>query len=330
MSAGKVKVSVIVPVYKVETFIVRCAESLLSQTMEDAEFIFVDDASPDGSMRLLEECIAMHPERHDRVKILRHERNRGLPAARNTGMAAASGEYIYHCDSDDFADACMLEKLYAAAERNNADIVWCDWFLSFAHNERYMKQPGYATAEEALKGMLGGRMKFNVWNKLVRHSLYTDNGICFPEGYGMGEDMTVMMLFARAGKTVYVPEAYYHYVKLNTESFTQTFSDRHIEELEYNVQRISAYLTGIYGNALDREIAYLKLAVKYPFLISPSFRKYRMWQEWYPEADRYIMGNRQLSLRSRIVQWCAWKGQFWAVWLHYILVHKVIYGIIYR
>ena len=113
MSAGKVKVSVIVPVYKVETFIVRCAESLLSQTMEDAEFIFVDDASPDGSMRLLEECIAMHPERHDRVKILRHERNRGLPAARNTGMAAASGEYIYHCDSDDFADACMLEKLYA-------------------------------------------------------------------------------------------------------------------------------------------------------------------------------------------------------------------------
>lgn len=324
------KVSVIIPVYKVERFIVKCADSLLSQTLKDVEFIFVDDASPDKSMELLQACIRKYPEREKQIKILTHTENKGLPAARNTGLAVASGEYIFHCDSDDFVEPDMLDMLLRTAIERNADIVWCDWFLSFERNERYMRQPGYNLPIEALKGMLSGAMKFTVWNKLVRRSLYVNNNIQFPAGYGMGEDMTMMMLFACADKVTYLPKAFYHYVKLNTESFTQTYSERHLSELKYNVQRISCYLQERFGNQLEQEVAFLKLDVKFPFLISGSNLKYRMWEEWYPETNRYIGMNKRISIRSRFIQWCAWKGQFWVVWLHYIFLQKVYYGLIYR
>ena len=194
------KVSVIIPIYKVEAFIERCAATLMEQTLPEVEYIFVDDATPDNSIVVLEEVIARYPHRKDQVRIVRHAENKGLPAARNTGLALATGEYIFHCDSDDYVELAMLEEMYNTAKERDADIVWCDWYLTFAKNERYMKQPSYETPLEALKAMLSGAMKYNVWNKLVKRSLYVDNNIQLPAGYGMGEDMTMMMLFANAQK----------------------------------------------------------------------------------------------------------------------------------
>ena len=324
------EISVIVPIYKVELFITKCAESLFAQTLKDVEFIFVDDASPDRSISLLQACIQKHPEREGQVRIMTHTENKGLPAARNTGLAVARGEYVYHCDSDDFVDENMLEVLYYTAKKKEADIVWCDWYLSFEKNERYMKQPEYPTPVEALKGMLSGAMKFTVWNKLVKRSLYADNNIEFPSGYGMGEDMTMMVLFSCAEKVAYLPRAFYHYVKLNTGAFTQTFSERHLVDLKYNVQRIEDYVYNKYGTSLEKEIAFLKLDVKFPFLISNSSAKYRLWRELYPEANRYIGKNRRISFRARFIQWCAWKRLFVVVRLHYILLQKIVYGILYK
>lgn len=324
------KVSIIIPIYKVESFIGRCARSLMEQTLTNVEYIFVDDASPDGSIGVLRQVLADYPERSSHVRILTHSENKGLPAARNTGLAVAQGEYIFHCDSDDFVEPDMLEQLYHKATETDADIVWCDWWLSFAKNERYMKQPAYPTAIEALKGMLSGVMKFNVWNKLIRRSLYEKNGITFPAGYGMGEDMTIIRLFARASKVAYLPKAFYHYVQLNMGAFSKTYSNRHLEELKHNVSLLLSDLQELFGNQLQTEMAFFQQDVKFPFLITDDFSKYKLWQSWYPETNRYILKNKQLSLRSRCLQWLAWKHQFWAVWLYYKCVHKVIYGLIYR
>lgn len=324
------KVSIIIPVYKVESFIGRCARSLMEQTLTDVEYIFVDDASPDGSIGVLRQVLAGYPERSSQVRILTHPENKGLPAARNTGLAVAQGEYIFHCDSDDFVEPDMLEQLYRKATETDADIVWCDWWLSFAKNERYMKQPEYLTAIEALKGMLSGVMKFNVWNKLIRRTLYEENGITFPAGYGMGEDMTIMRLFARASKVAYLPKAFYHYVQQNSGAFCKTFSQKHLSDVQHNAFVVTEDLKNLFGNALDMELAFFKLDVKFPFLISDDLAKYKLWKEWYPEANKYIMCNKRLSLRSRCVQWLAWKNQFWAVWLYYKLVYRVMYGIIYH
>lgn len=324
------KVSVIVPVYRVEKFIEKCAASLFSQTLDDVEFIFVDDASPDNSMAVLEKCIQQYPQRKAQIRMLTHKENKGLPAARNTGLAVASGEYVFHCDSDDFVEPDMLETLYDEAKKKDADIVWCDWYLSFEHNERYMKQPDYATPMEALKAMLAGLMKFNVWNKLVRRRLYVDNQIAFPAGYAMGEDMTMMLLFAVAGRVAYIPQAFYHYVKLNTEAYSQNFSLNHLESVKHNIRTVELFLHSRLGNALDLEIACMKLEAKFPFLMSDRKEMYRLWERTYPEANAYILRNHYISRRRRWVQWCAAKRLWFLVRLHGWIVGKLIYGIIYR
>lgn len=325
-----IKVSVIIPIYKVEAFIEKCATTLMGQTLREVEYIFVDDATPDHSMQILEEVIARYPERKEQIRIVHHTNNKGLPAARNTGLALASGEFIFHCDSDDYVESTMLEELYYAVKANDADIVWCDWFLTFAENERYMKQPTFDTPMGALKAMLSGGMKYNVWNKLVRRSLYTDNHIEFPTGYGMGEDMTMMMLFAHADKVISLSKAYYHYVKLNTAAFSQTYSDRHLVELRYNVERIVRYMHSHFGDSLDKELAFFRLDVKFPFLNSYDKKRSQLWKEWYPEVNGYIWQNNYISLRSRLVQWVASKGQFWLVRVYYWLLMNFFYGFIYK
>lgn len=327
----QVKVSVIVPIYKVEGFIERCVRSLMEQTLDEVEYIFVDDASPDQSIAILQRTLADYPERASLVRILTHEQNKGLPAARNTGLEVAQGEYIFHCDSDDYVEREMLAEMYATAKQQDADFLWCDWWLSFEKNERYMSQPTYDTPIDAVKAMLGGAMKYNVWNKLVLRSLYQENGIVFPAGYGMGEDMTMMMLCACAKRVAYIPKAYYHYVKLNTGAFSQTFSEQHLVALQYNVRRIADFMERKFDNALAKEVAFLKLEVKFPFLIIGDSKKlHQLWSSWFPEANAYILQHKDISWRNRIVQWCASKNQFWIVKCYYWLISKFIYGIIYR
>jgi len=321
-------ISVIVPIYKVEKYIERCVQSLFEQTFEKVEYIFVNDDTPDRSLEYLYKCMDCYPSRN--IKIISHKYNQGLPAARNTGLSVATGKYVFHCDSDDFVEPDMLEKLYQRAEETDADIVWCDWFLSFEKNERYMKQPDYSSASEALKGMLAGTMKYNVWNKLVKRSLYTENHIQFPDGHGMGEDMTMIRLLACAKKVAYVPRAFYHYVKLNTQAFTNTFSARHLEDIRYNVDETIGFLQKRFGNRLDDYLSYFKLNVKYPFLISSEKNMYRLWNDWYPEANEVIGRNPYISWRSKLLQYAAKYRMYGVLWLYYWMIHRLVYGIIYK
>ena len=329
--AEKNKVSIIIPIFKVRNFIERCVCSLFEQTLKDVEYIFVDDASPDDSIDILKSCIDRYPERKDQVIILTHEHNQGLPAARNTGLAVATGEYVFHCDSDDFVEKDMLEEMYKAAKEKDADMVYCDFYLSFEKNERYMSNPVYETADSMLRqGLLGGNMKYNVWNKLVRRSLYTDNDILFPAAHAMGEDMTMIRLAACAKSVAYAPKAFYHYVKLNANAYSATMSERHKIDIRFNVDQTVDFLEKKFGDALDKEIAFFKLNTKLPFIITDDTSQYEVWKEWWPEANKYICENKQQAFRTRLVQWFAAKGQFWAVKLYFKVVYKLVYGVIYR
>lgn len=326
-----IKVSVIIPVYGVEAFIERCSRALLSQSLTETEFIFVDDASPDRSIALLEKVLTEFPERAGKVSILRHPENKGLPAARNTGLGVAQGEYIYHCDSDDWVEPDILEKLYAAATDNEADIAYCDFYLSFEKNERYMSNPAYQRADQMLKnGFLGGKMKYNVWNKLVKRSLYTDSGIGFPEGHPMGEDMTMIMLAAMAQKVAYVPEALYHYVKLNEGAYSNSFTQKKLDDIRFNVDRTVFFLKDKFGDNLEKEISLFKLSIKLPFLVTDDKKLYQLWKDWYPEANLYVNANKDLPLRTRILQVMATQGQWWYVKLYYKLIYRLIYGAVYK
>ena len=128
----------------------------------------------------------------------------------------------------------------------------------------------------------------------------------------------------------YVPRALYHYVKTNANAFSQTYSERHLRDLQHNVSETARFVLNRYGKEWEREVAFLKLEAKFPFLISDGKRgEYRRWTAWYPEANAYIMQNESVSLRSRMVQWFAAHGQWWAVRLYNKVVMKWLYRMLY-
>lgn len=110
-----------------------CARSLFESTLEDVEYIFVDDCSPDNSVSLLKQVLSDYPDRKPHVRIISHECNKGVSGARNTGLDCAAGEYIAYCDGDDFVSPQMYERLYAEAKETNADICYCDF--NAVHND---------------------------------------------------------------------------------------------------------------------------------------------------------------------------------------------------
>jgi glycosyltransferase involved in cell wall biosynthesis len=114
------KVSVIVPVYNVEKYLIKCLDSIVNQTLQEIEIICVNDGSTDNSPKILKE----YSLKDERIKIIDKENN-GLGAARNTGIEAAKGEYIGFVDSDDWIELDAYEKLYKNAKSLNSDMVMC-------------------------------------------------------------------------------------------------------------------------------------------------------------------------------------------------------------
>lgn len=325
----EIKVSVIIPIYNVAKFIERCTESLMKQTLDEVEYIFVNDATPDNSMELLYGILQCYPLKASEVRVVEHEHNKGLPAARNTGLAIATGEYIFHCDSDDYVEPDTLELLYKTAKEKNADFIWSDWFLSYDNNERYMFEPSYSIPNDVLRGMLDGSMKYNVWNKLVKRSLYIDNAISFPAGHGMGEDMTMIRLAACATIMTYVPKALYHYTRSNTEAMTQVYSERHLVDVKYNMNETISYIKSK-GVCSEVDVALFKLNVKLPFLVTDDWNSYRRWNEWFPEANKFISEQRSLPLRTRLLQRLAVARCYALVWIYYQIVYRFLYTILYK
>ena len=101
------KVSVVIPVYKVEQYLRRCVDSVLAQTLSDLEIILVDDGSPDHCPEICDE----YASKHENIRVI-HKPNGGLASARNAGMKVATGQYLFFLDSDDWLDADGLEQLY--------------------------------------------------------------------------------------------------------------------------------------------------------------------------------------------------------------------------
>lgn len=323
------KVSVIVPVYGVGKFVEHCAVSLMEQTLDGIECIFVDDCTPDNSVDIIRDVISRYPDRD--ARLVSHSENRGLPAARNTGLELATGRYVFHCDGDDWIEPNMLERLYEVAESSQADMVYCDFYLSYENSERYMPNLCFESGESLLRqGFLSGAIKYNVWNKLVKRSLYTDNGIIFPDGHSMGEDMTMIRLAACAERVKYFPEALYHYVQTNAAAFSKTQSPKQLEDVQYNVEETISFLRGKFGDRLEDDIRNFKLSIKFPFLISDSREQYKLWEEWYPEANGNVLKNRSISFRSRFLQWMASKHLWTGVRLYHLIVYKIVYRLLYR
>lgn len=325
-------VTVIIPMYKVAEHLEHCIQQIKAQTYKQLELIFVDDASPDDAYERVLSVIPSLEAEGMQVKLLRHEKNSGVAVARNTALDAATGEYIYSFDADDAMDPHLVERLVVRAYQTGCDIVGCDWSLRYAGSDRRMYQPDVRTGEEMYAAMCYGVMKWNLWLFLVRRSLF-DKGerLRFTPGDNMGEDMMMMSKLAlRAERVSIIQEPYYYYVKTNTTAQTANYRPEHWAQVDRNLQNLAGYIERYATNKERELINFLKLNLKLPLLISTDNEDYKRWQEWYPEANAYVMKNPRLSIRTKLLQLFAARGLWPLVSLYNLIVTEWLYKLLYK
>lgn len=289
------KVSVIVPIYKVEKYIERCIRSLFEQTLEDIEYIFIDDKSPDNSVAILKDVLKDYPNRVNQCVIYQMPSNSGLPTVRKQGIYMASGEYIANCDSDDWIDKNMYKIMYEEAVKNSSDIIKCNFARC---NEKYYKRcriiPSqcYAKKEIILSYLLKGYDLSTLCDKLIRRSLFTENPIKHPID-NMLEDYVVMtQLLYYSNKISYIKDVFYYYYQnpesISHLSFTPSQIISRMEQKFRNVNIILDFLEEKGISVLyNREIANLKYSVREELLpLLPSKEYLCLWRDIFPELKR--------------------------------------------
>ncbi|MDE5791677.1 MAG: glycosyltransferase family 2 protein [Muribaculaceae bacterium] len=217
-----------------EKYIERCARSLFEQTLNKGiEFIFINDCTPDRSIEILNEILEQYPNRKSQTRIISHKHNQGLAASRNTGLEYAKGEYIIHCDSDDWVDPNIYIKMLETAIKTQADITVCDFFSVFPKRKTANTLNTYPTIHQFRKGLLEGTYHNGVWNKLIRRSVYDQLDLFWVEGVNMWEDVSIINRLAYQAKSIaYIKEALYFYNLTNSASYTKNFSPQSIAQID--------------------------------------------------------------------------------------------------
>lgn len=254
------KVSVIIPIYGVEQYIERCARSLFEQTLDDIEFIFVNDCTRDNSINILQQVIENYPNRKNQIKIIHHETNKGLPAARQTGLSIAKGSYIAHCDSDDWVDTDLYECMYKSSVNQGFDVVCCDCRDTDCVNFK-LRRSGYKSSHQNyIVDMMHRVMWWSLCNKLIKKDCYVDD-IIYPKD-SMGEDMCVCLQLMKNAKSVgHIEGSYYYYFK-NPVSIANVWTKEQClskyDQLMRNIQIVKNYYADVTENLIIKGLDYLE------------------------------------------------------------------------
>lgn len=210
-------VSLIIPVYKVEATIRRCLQSVADQRFDGSvECIIVDDASPDGSMAIVDEFIAATPEAASWKRLV-HERNSGLSAARNSGMRIASGDYLLFLDSDDELPPCALSRLVELARKYpGVDIVQGNVELrppspGLDFDIRRHHFPEFTAEKAWIKRHMLTDIPVMAWNKLMRRQWVVANEFSFKEGILHEDEHWRYLIFDKVGSIAFCSDVTYIY-----------------------------------------------------------------------------------------------------------------------
>lgn len=274
------KISIVIPLYNVEPYITECLQSVARQTYKgDIECIIVDDCGTDDSVCNVKKFIRDYTGTID-FKLIHHEHNRGLSAARNTGTDAATGEYIYYLDSDDWIKDDCLEILQRPLRDNDYDIVMADLITVPDPQIRFLwldESKIYNNREEIIKDYADRLLYVMVWNKLCSRDFLIKNDIRFPEIRMHEDDLWFykVMEHIKALTVVYMPT----YVYRIRENSLITNQNNYVEKV-HSLFNIAMYVINnpiydclfSYSRRLVYYIdTYLNVAFEYNI---QSFKKY--------------------------------------------------------
>lgn len=239
------KISIIVPCYNVDKYLEKCLDSLIGQTLQDIEVIPVDDGSPDTSGAICDRYAAMD----SRVKPI-HKKNGGVSAARNDGLVAATGDYVFFCDGDDWMPADACELLWEEAGRSDADVVFGDLWRSWDDRDEYMRlfaEPFCTSDRDFIRQLIRTNFYYTYcpsvpkedpadgcyggpWNKIVKRQLLMDKNIRFDlRVKGIYDDVIYSgYVLAEAKSVAYIGKPVYNYRQVAT-SMTRVFKKNILE-----------------------------------------------------------------------------------------------------
>ena len=301
------KVSIIITVYNREKYIEECARSLFEQSLDDIEYIFVNDASTDNSIEIIKTTANDYPRRVPLVKIITLDKNGGVANARNIGIENATGEYIIHTDSDDWVDRDMYEQLYKKALETDADIVGCNICHEYPDGTSYLIQHYKETTNENIRSLIRGDIHPSLCTSLTRTSLIKDNHLHFPSGHNMGEDLYFnLSVYLHAKKITNIDFAPYHYRHTpDSSSFNHTRKtidsgiaiSVKIEELMKDTGRYEEF-----ANDIDYRKFRMKLSLVKDF---DNKENYFYWLKTFPETHTHIWSYKEIDWKLRLELWFA-------------------------
>lgn len=302
------KVSVIIPVYGVEKYIERCVRSLFEQTLDDIEYIFVDDCSPDKSIAILENIIKEYQPRlnkeHKNVRIEKMSQNSGLPNVRRYGIEMATGDYIAHCDSDDWVELDMYQQLYNKAIEEDADVVVCDYVMTNGTsvikttNACHAKSP-----KQLIETCLFQRDPWSLCNKFFNRKAYYN--IEYPQG-AMGEDMvTTIQLLWNCKTLSYINKPYYQYF-YNSASITKVCTRNScinkFNQLSTNTTIVINFIKskGLDAEFKDALVVYKNFirSVLYPIVYDKQY--YNIWNNMFLGLNKQVLLSKYISASEKI------------------------------
>lgn len=213
------KLSIIVPVYKVEPYIHKCVDSILNQTFTDFELILVDDGSPDNCGKICDE----YAQKDERVRVI-HKENGGVSSARNLGVDESAGEYISFIDPDDWIDEEMYSEVVLYMENNEIDILCIDVCevresKSFVRNK--FDENLFFNRKDALTKILIDEIDNSPCNKVYKKLVW--EGVRFPVGRRFEDVATIYKTFYNSNKVGYMKKAFYYYLKREGSAIALSF-----------------------------------------------------------------------------------------------------------
>ncbi len=209
MLNDQIDISIIVPVFKAETFINRCVDSILAQSFSNFELILIDDGSPDRCPEICDE----YSKKDKRIRVI-HKTNAGVSAARNTGIKVAKGKWLMFCDSDDYVSSNWCEKMYNSAIMfPNSWIVSNIFSVDKNNNCHVLIEKNIESKDLDYKKVFDERISGAMWNKIFSRIKIINNKIQFDENMSVGEDVLFNVEYFEkcCNSITYIHEPLYFY-----------------------------------------------------------------------------------------------------------------------
>lgn len=291
-------VTVIIPVYNVETYLERCLESIINQTYKELEIIIVDDGSTDKSSQICD----TYKTKDTRICVY-HKKNGGLSDARNYGLDRMNGEYVTFVDSDDYISRDYIEVLYRLIKKNdNIDISMMDKQVVYDNDvprSTIEFKEEIMDREHAIKKMLlRDGVSHTAWGKLYKSVLWKE--IRFPFGRLYEDYLTIYKVFENVNMISYCNEKKYYYYQRSNSIMNNKLNKKKLTELDVT-DEISSYLMEKYHSCTD-EILDLKISIYLKNLydiLTTDDNSNKEFRESEEKIVKYIKKVRKKAIFSR-------------------------------